>query len=65
LCVGTITAAPYVTGIAALVIEEGGGSLHPDQVRTILERSTDDLGKPGNDDFCGADLVNALNGVLD
>jgi hypothetical protein len=37
--------------------------MHPDQVRTILERSADDLGKPGNDDFYGHGRVNAYNAV--
>jgi hypothetical protein len=40
------------------------GMLHPDRVRTILEPSADDLGKPGNDDFYGAGRVNALRAVL-
>jgi subtilisin family serine protease len=61
---GTSMAAPHVAGIAALVIEANGGSLPPDRVRTILERSADDLGKPGNDDYYGAGRVNALRAVL-
>ena len=61
---GTSMAAPHVAGVAALVIQANGGSLHPDQVRTILQRSADDLGKPGNDDFYGAGRVNALRAVL-
>jgi subtilisin family serine protease len=61
---GTSMAAPHVAGVAALVIEANGKSLNPDQVRTILERSADDLGKPGNDDYYGAGRVNALRAVL-
>jgi subtilisin family serine protease len=61
---GTSMSAPHVAGVAALVIEARGGALHPDQVRTILEQSADDLGKPGNDDFYGAGRVNALRAVL-
>jgi lantibiotic leader peptide-processing serine protease len=61
--IGTSMAAPLVVGIAALVIQAHGGSLPPDQVRTILEQSADDLGKPGNDDFYGAGLGNALRAV--
>ena len=34
------------------------------QIRTILEQSADDLGKPGNDDFYGLGRVNALRAVL-
>jgi subtilisin family serine protease len=61
---GTSGAAPHVCGVAALVIEANGGGLTPAQVRTILEQSADDLGKPGNDDFYGAGRVNALRAVL-
>ena len=61
---GTSFAGPHVAGVAALVIGAHGGSLDPDQVRTILEQSADDLGKPGNDDFYGAGRVNALRAVL-
>lgn len=60
---GTSMAAPHVAGVAALVIGANGGSMHPDQVRTILEQSADDLGKPGNDDYYGAGRVNALRAV--
>ena len=41
-----------------------GGAVNPDQVRTILQQSADDLGKPGNDDFYGLGRVNALQAVL-
>ena len=61
---GTSMAAPHVAGVAALAIEANGGALTPDQVRTILERSANDLGKPGNDDFYGRGRVNALRAVL-
>ena len=49
--------------VAALVIEANGVALTPAQIRTILEQSADDLGKPGNDDFYGAGRVNALQAV--
>jgi subtilisin family serine protease len=61
---GTSMAAPHVAGVAALVIEANGKSLNPDQLRTILQQSADDLGKPGNDDYYGAGRVNALRAVL-
>jgi subtilisin family serine protease len=61
---GTSLAAPHVCGVAALVIQANGGNLTPAQVRTILQQSADDLGKPGNDDYYGAGRVNALRAVL-
>lgn len=60
---GTSFSSPYVAGVAALVIAANGGQMHPDQVRTVLEQSADDLGKPGNDDYYGAGRVNALRAV--
>jgi hypothetical protein len=50
--------------VAALVIEANGGRLAPDQIRTILEQSADDLGKPGNDHYYGAGRVNSLRAML-
>jgi len=61
---GTSGSAPCVAGIAALVIQAHGGSLDPNEVRTILEVSADVLGMPGNDVFYGAGRVNALRAVL-
>lgn len=60
---GTSMAAPHVAGVAALIIEKHGGSMHPAQVAAALRRSADDLGKPGNDDFYGHGFVNALRAV--
>ena len=60
---GTSFSSPYVAGVAALVIAAHGGQMHPDHVRTALEQSADDLGKPGNDDYYGAGRVNALRAV--
>ncbi len=60
---GTSMAAPAVAGVAALIIEKNGGSMHPAQVEAALRRSADDLGKPGNGDFYGAGFVNALRAV--
>ena len=61
---GTSLAAPHVAGVAALVIQANAGLLTPAQVRTILEQSADDLGKPGNDDYYGLGRVNAMRAVL-
>jgi subtilisin family serine protease len=61
---GTSMAAPQVAAVAALVIEANDRALTPDQVRTIIERSADDLGKAGNDDFYGLGRINALSAIL-
>lgn len=61
---GTSLAAPHVCGVAALAIQAHGGTLTPAQLKTVLQQSADDLGKPGNDDFYGAGRVNALRAVL-
>ena len=53
---GTSMAAPYVSAAAALVAARYP-QLSPAQVRDLLERSADDLGDPGRDDFFGAGLV--------
>jgi len=60
---GTSMAAPHVAGVAALIIEKNGGSMHPAQVEAALRQSADDLGKPGQDDFYGRGFVNALRAV--
>lgn len=60
---GTSMAAPLVSGIAALIIERNGGSMHPDQVRARLQQSATDLGKPGQDVFYGHGWVNAYRAI--
>ncbi len=60
---GTSMAAPHVTGVAALIIGQSGGSMNPAQVEAALRRSADDLGKPGNDPWYGRGRVNAYNAV--
>ena len=37
--------------------------MNPAQVLSILRRSADDLGKPGNDPYYGRGRVNAYNAV--
>jgi lantibiotic leader peptide-processing serine protease len=59
---GTSMASPAVAGVAALIVGRHG-PMHPSQLRAILERSADDLGKPGNDDFYGGGRVNAGRAV--
>jgi len=61
---GTSQAAANVSGVAALIIGQNGGSLHPAQVNAVLIQSADDLGKPGKDDYYGMGRVNAYKAVL-
>ena len=60
---GTSMAAAHVSGVAALVISENGGSMHPAQVAAALKGSADDLGQPGKDDVYGHGRVNAAAAV--
>jgi subtilisin family serine protease len=56
-------AAPAVAGVAALIIEKNGGPMKPAQVEAKLRQSSEDLGKPGNDEFYGQGFVNALRAI--
>lgn len=56
---GTSMAAPHATGVAALIIGEHGGELHPAQVAAELRARADDLGQPGRDKTHGAGRVSS------
>jgi subtilisin family serine protease len=51
---GTSMAAPHAAGIAALIIGERGGEMHPAQVKAEMAARAADLGQPGNDPAYGA-----------
>lgn len=53
---GTSMAAPHVSGLAALVVEDVGRN--PGRVKTIIQKGADDLGKRGVDPFYGKGRIN-------
>ena len=59
---GTSASTPLVAGAAALV-KAANPSLSPSQIRTILQQTAQDLGKPGYDKFFNFGLVNAAAAV--
>ncbi len=61
--VGTSAAAPHAAGVAALISSRFGNGLTAGQLRTRLEQSADDLGKPGVDLFYSHGRINAFRAV--
>jgi len=51
-------ATPHVSGVAALLIANGNATT-PDEIRSALQSTAEDLGAPGRDDTYGYGLVNA------
>ncbi|NMP16355.1 S8 family serine peptidase [Thalassotalea sp. Y01] len=47
--IGTSMAAPHAAGVAALIVGENGGQMHPAKVKAEMQRRADDLGQPGKD----------------
>jgi hypothetical protein len=60
---GTSMSAPYVAGVAALVMASNGNALSPYQVLRQLENTAVDLGPQGRDDATGYGAVNARAAV--
>jgi subtilisin family serine protease len=59
---GTSGATPIAAGVAALV-KAANPSLTPSQVRTILQQTAQDIGKPGYDALFNFGLVDATAAV--
>jgi lantibiotic leader peptide-processing serine protease len=59
---GTSMAAPHVSGVAALIVEQIGRR-QPGLVRNRLHQSADDLGESGADPIYGKGRINALRAI--
>jgi lantibiotic leader peptide-processing serine protease len=59
---GTSMAAPHVSGLAALLVEDVGRK-QPGLVRQRLHQTADDLGDPGTDPIYGKGRINVANAV--
>ena len=59
---GTSAAAPFVSGLAALILSRHP-QWQPEQIRTILTTSAQDLGQTGWDEYYGAGLIDAYTAL--
>jgi serine protease len=59
--IGTSSAAPHVSGVAALVMARGVAG--PTNIQNKLQSTATNLGAPGRDDLTGYGLVNAAAAV--
>ncbi len=59
---GTSMAAPHVSGLAALIVGRYG-KMQPAQIQAIIEKSADDILKPGADAETGRGRINALKAL--
>lgn len=56
---GTSMAAPFVSGVAALIMQDNGGA-SPDEVRATMAYNVIDLGVQGKDNVYGFGLLQAI-----
>jgi serine protease len=57
--IGTSMAAPHVSGVAAMLIQQG--ITNPAAIEAAMELAAIDLGTPGRDSFFGFGLIDARN----
>lgn len=59
---GTSMAAPHVSGLAALVVEDVGR--RPGRVKTVIQQGADDLGQRGTDPYYGKGRINVYETAM-